>query len=979
MGRLKMKKLVIATVIATVLVLGALLPLRACTSISTNNALTIETCQEYFERRLSEGWTVVERDGFNVVIQSPDGNIRRPIDLRNDVETLRPSAVGDEENLMFGTSGDTFHWQDVDEASPDGDTTRVNTDWATYQRDLYNIANSGVGAGTINSVKVYAVCTTQDSSPDQPLALKIAVKTGGTAYESSEISLSGADAYTSYSNTWETNPGGGDWSWVDIDALQVGIAMRESDTGNSDRTNCTQVYVEIGYTSIVAPTVTTQAVTDIASTTATGNGNITATGGEDASAWGVCYNTTGNPTTANGTAAGSGAGGAGAFTAAMTSLTPGQIYYVKAYATNSEGTSYGAQVDFYTLPGDPAGFSATTISDVRIDLAWTKGAGGDKTMVRRKEVSYPTGPADGDQVYFDTGVSYSDTGRDPGTEYFYRIWAYDTEGTQYSSGYASDSATTYGSPTVTSQAATNVEETTATWNGDITSIGGVNADYRGFVWGTTSKVDPGNIAPADTEYDSLWIQSGSYGTGVYDYNVVDLTPGTTWYFRACAHNPYGWDYSNTERMVYTKPGNPSNLVATAVSASQIDLTWTIGTGSEKSMVRRKTVSYPTDPADGIQVYFDTEASCNDTSLDQGVTYFYRVWAWDTNSGYSDGYSEDLETTPVGDLYLRLWYQPSTIITDTGFAGTADAGSSNVKIIDAELTQADDYWNLARLIIVTTDDHLAPEGETAVITDFLAATDELQFAALGAAVEAGDTYTIDFGILTDRIVNSGTADSGSATTLRDDALIEADNYWNNMILEILTTTDGLAPQGEIAVITDFIAADDELQFADLTAAVGAGDTYELRSDGRITWGNNPDDLAATFGGIVPYGQPTPGITEPESPDMIAPHVSPGMFTESPGTNMPGYGLFKFVSDGSGIPIQVLWFGIGFILSIALGVVVWVMTSEAGGRGDMLWTAVASGLVLSLFTVMGDGLIPAWTLIVYAIVAVGMILAQKFISI
>ncbi|GAJ02051.1 unnamed protein product, partial [marine sediment metagenome] len=44
------------------------------------------------------------------------------------------------------------------------------------------------------------------------------------------------------------------------------------------------------------PTVTTQAVDDILPTTATGNGNMTDNGGENASKRGVCWNTTGNPT-----------------------------------------------------------------------------------------------------------------------------------------------------------------------------------------------------------------------------------------------------------------------------------------------------------------------------------------------------------------------------------------------------------------------------------------------------------------------------------------------------------------------------------------------------------------------------------------------------------------------------------------------------------------------------------------------------------
>ena len=108
---------------------------------------------------------------------------------------------------------------------------------------------------------------------------------------------------------------------------------------------------------------------------------------------------------------------------------------------------------------------------------------------------------------------------------------------------------------------------------------------------------------------------------------------------------------------------------------------------------------------------------------------------------------DYMTIDVGGAEV-LKYQPDTIVDNTGEDSTADAGSTDVKIIDAALTQADDYWNGARLIITETTDGLAPEGETAVITDFLAATDELQFAALTANVDAGDTFTVDFGTVVD---------------------------------------------------------------------------------------------------------------------------------------------------------------------------------------------------------------------------------------
>ncbi len=96
------------------------------------------------------------------------------------------------------------------------------------------------------------------------------------------------------------------------------------------------------------PTVTTQAVSSITATTATGNGNITALGSANPTAYGVCWNTTGTPTTSDSKVDKGAASATGAFTAAMTGLTANTTYYVRAYATNTVDTSYGDQVTFTT-------------------------------------------------------------------------------------------------------------------------------------------------------------------------------------------------------------------------------------------------------------------------------------------------------------------------------------------------------------------------------------------------------------------------------------------------------------------------------------------------------------------------------------------------------------------------------------------------------------------------------------------------------
>lgn len=101
----------------------------------------------------------------------------------------------------------------------------------------------------------------------------------------------------------------------------------------------------------VIPTVTTQACTDVEETTATGNGNITATGGQNCSRRGFCYmeGTEGDPTTSDSTAYDDGSFGTGAYTKGLTGLSPGTNYRVRAYAINSAGTGYGATVQLLTL------------------------------------------------------------------------------------------------------------------------------------------------------------------------------------------------------------------------------------------------------------------------------------------------------------------------------------------------------------------------------------------------------------------------------------------------------------------------------------------------------------------------------------------------------------------------------------------------------------------------------------------------------
>jgi uncharacterized protein (TIGR02145 family) len=97
------------------------------------------------------------------------------------------------------------------------------------------------------------------------------------------------------------------------------------------------------------PVLTTTIITDNSYTTATGGGNITSDGGAAITARGVCWGTAADPTIALTTKTTDGTG-VGTFASAITALTAGTNYFVRAYATNSAGTSYGAGVSFTTMP-----------------------------------------------------------------------------------------------------------------------------------------------------------------------------------------------------------------------------------------------------------------------------------------------------------------------------------------------------------------------------------------------------------------------------------------------------------------------------------------------------------------------------------------------------------------------------------------------------------------------------------------------------
>ncbi len=128
-------------------------------------------------------------------------------------------------------------------------------------------------------------------------------------------------------------------------------AINEAGTGYGDWVSFT--------TDKTTPTVVTNEATEVDKDKFKANGNITATGGENCTIRGFEYGLT---PVATWDAHDEGSYEAGAFNKVITGLQANTIYYFRAYATNSVGTTYGSWLQVVTAS------AGTTPSGTKISL-----------------------------------------------------------------------------------------------------------------------------------------------------------------------------------------------------------------------------------------------------------------------------------------------------------------------------------------------------------------------------------------------------------------------------------------------------------------------------------------------------------------------------------------------------------------------------------------------------------------------------------
>jgi hypothetical protein len=322
---------------------------------------------------------------------------------------------------------------------------------------------------------------------------------------------------------------------------------------------------------------------------------------------------------------------------ASDTLSWNTMYYWRAQANNNYGTSSWSSYGYFETagppPNAPCNLVASPISSSQIDLTWQDNSS-DETgfRIERKTAS---------GSYFQIATvganvaSYSDTYLSASTTYYYRVTAHSAAS---NSDYSNEaSATTLPPPPPPPTAPTLKSPVSGSTVPTLTPRLEWNA--------SSGATDYALQVATDSSFTTLLVNETGIADLYYDITSDTLSWNTMYHWRVNASSTYG--ASSWSRYGYFKtaagppPNAPSNLVATPISSSQIDLTWQDNSSDETGFkIEQKTASgsYFQIATVGASI-----TSYSNAYLGAGTTYYYRVSAYSA-AGSSDYSNEASATT-----------------------------------------------------------------------------------------------------------------------------------------------------------------------------------------------------------------------------------------------------------------------------------------------------------------------------------------------
>ncbi len=389
-----------------------------------------------------------------------------------------------------------------------------------------------------------------------------------------------------------------------------------------------------------------------------------------------------------------------------TGLGTNSTYHYRVRAYNMGGHSaYSSEANATTLPNlpkAPGNLTANAISSSQIDLAWADSSNNeDGFKIERRlstEAAYTEIATVGAEV-----MSFSNTGLTANSQYFYRVRAFNAGGNSAYSNAAN----------ATTQIAPPAAPGSLTVTG---SKGQIN-----LVWADSSNNEAGFKIERKASAAGTFGQIATVSANVTSYSNTGLGANATYHYRVRAYNAGGHSAYSNEANATTLPPlpkAPGNLIANAISSSQIDVAWADSSNNEDGFkIERKTGvagTYAEIATAGANV-----TSFSNTGLTANSQYFYRVRAFNAggHSAYSNAANattllnppaapDSLTATAASNSQINLAWMDNAddeagfkIERKTGVAGTyaeiATAGANVTSFSNTGLTANSKYFYRVR--------------------------------------------------------------------------------------------------------------------------------------------------------------------------------------------------------------------------------------------------------------------------------------------
>ncbi len=417
-------------------------------------------------------------------------------------------------------------------------------------------------------------------------------------------------------------------------------------------------------TPVFTASLTTAALSELTCSSVILGGNISNTGGATITERGIVYAITANPATSDTKVAIS--SDQDSFSREITGLEEKTTYYVRAYAINSAGTSYGNQVSFET-PACAA--VATVITSTPANISCTSATlggnvtddGGAAITERGIVYSKTENPAISDnkkEMENGTGsFSHEITGLEEETTYYARAYAINSAGTSYGNQVSFETPACAVPLTVTTSSPAELACNSATLGGSVTDDSGATITERGIVYAKSA-----NPSTSDTK---IVIENGQ---GSFAQEVTGLEEKTTYYVRAYATNKAGTYYGN--QVSFNTPACAVEASVTTSTPTNISCTSAIFGGNvtdegganviEKGIVYSKTDN-PTTSQNKIDIGKGTGSFNQEiTGLEEETTYYIRAYA--INSAGTSYGNQVSFTTPACAVVPTVTTRSVTDIT-----------------------------------------------------------------------------------------------------------------------------------------------------------------------------------------------------------------------------------------------------------------------------------------------------------------------------